>query len=329
MLKDFTTFQVGGPARYFCIVKSEEDCREAFSFAKSRKLPIFILGGGSNLLVDDKGFAGLIIKNEIKGFKFIVGDDDRVILEVGSGEVLDEIIALVVMRNLGGLENLSGIPGTIGGAVVQNAGAYGVEIKDCLLSVQGLNSSNSKEFLLTNKDCQYGYRNSYFKANKKYFITSVSFLLNKKPVLNLDYANLKDTLDCEKEATVTKVRETVLDIRQGKLPDWHKLGTAGSYFKNPVINQEQFTKLKSEYADLPNFPEPNKKVKVSLAWIMDKVCGLRGYREGNVGLYEKQPIILVNYGGANSGEIKKISEKIKKIVKEKINIDIECEVESV
>ncbi len=328
ILKDFTTFQIGGPAKYFCIVKSVGDCREAFAFAKSRKLPIFVLGGGSNLLVNDKGFAGLIIKNEIRGFKFI-DNNDQVILEVGSGEILDEIIALAVMRGLAGLENLSGIPGTVGGAVVQNAGAYGVEVKDSLLTVQGLNVINGKEFSFNNKDCQYGYRDSYFKSNKKYFITSVSFSLNKKGIFNLDYANLKDLLNGGKDVKVAKVREAVLKIRESKLPDWHKLGTAGSYFKNPIISQDKFNKLKTEYTDLPGFPESNKKVKVSLAWLMDKVCDLKGYREGNIGLYEKQPIILVNFGGANGNDVKKFSEKIKKVVKEKINIDIECEVESI
>jgi UDP-N-acetylmuramate dehydrogenase len=179
-LKDFTTFQIGGSARYFVRAKSNENLREALAFAKTRKLPIFILGGGSNLLISDSGFPGLVLKNEIKGFKFIDQDSDKVILEVGAGEIWDEIVALAVARNLSGLENLSSIPGTVGGAAVQNAGAYGAELKDCLLSVEGINLASGKKFNLKNKDCEYGYRSSIFKKNKKLCITSITLELHKK-----------------------------------------------------------------------------------------------------------------------------------------------------
>jgi UDP-N-acetylmuramate dehydrogenase len=329
LLKDFTTFQIGGKARYFAVTKTEEDLREAFAFAKSRKLPIFVLGGGSNLLVSDNGFSGLVIKNEIKGIKFIDKSDDQVILEIGAGEVLDEAVALSIIRNLSGLENLSGIPGTIGGAVVQNAGAYGVEIKDCLLSAAGFNSANGKEFILDNKECQYGYRDSFFKKNKKYIITSVTLKLSKKSSLKIDYAGLKDILGDKKEITSSDVREVILKIRTEKLPDWHKVGTAGSFFKNPVISADKYTDLKSKFGEIPGFPEPKGQVKVPLAWILDKICNLKGYKEERVGLYEKQPIILVNFGGATQKDILNFSEKIKIIIKEKTGIEINNEVENI
>lgn len=328
-LKEFTTFRIGGEARYFCLAKDKDDLKEALSFAKSRKLPIFVLGGGSNLLVSDKGFAGLVIKNEIKGFKFTDQGEGQVIMEVGAGENLDDIIDLITVRGLGGLENLSGIPGTVGGAAVQNAGAYGAELKDCLLSVRGINILTGKDFDFKKTECQYGYRDSFFKKNKKYIITTVSFLLSKKSVLNLEYLNLKDMLSAEKEINIITVRNAVLRIRGEKLPDWRQVGTAGSYFKNPVISREVFEQLKERYVDLPGFLETKKKMKVPLAWLLDKVCGLKGFKEGKVGLYEKQPIVVVNLGEATAGEIKKFSEKIKKIVKEKIGIEIESEVESV
>ena len=323
-LKNFTTFKVGGPAKYFLIAKTEEDLREAFSFCKSRKLPIFILGGGSNLLVSDHGFPGLVIKNEIKGIKF--ADD---VLEVGAGEIWDEVVSLSVIRNLSGLENMSGIPGTVGGAVVQNAGAYGVEIKDHLVSVAGLNLQNGKEFVFDNYDCQYNYRDSLFKKNKKYIVTYVTFKLSKKPVFNLEYAGLKNNLINTDNITGQKIRETILKIRGGKLPDWHKVGTAGSFFKNTIISIEKYTELKEKYPEIPGFPEGKDKIKVSLAWIMDNICNLKGYKEGKVGLYEKQPIVLVNFGGATEKEIKKFSEKIKNIIKEKTGIEIEEEAEEV
>jgi UDP-N-acetylmuramate dehydrogenase len=329
LLKKFTTFQVGGRAVFFTVVKDESDLREAFSFAKSRKLPIFILGGGSNVLISDKGFLGLVIKNEIKGSKFSDIDNNKVILEVGAGETWDDVVTLSVIRNLYGLENLSGIPGTVGGAAVQNAGAYGVEFSDHLVSVEGLNLTNGKKFILKKTDCQYGYRDSFFKKNKKFIITAVTLELDKKPVFNLGYVGLKNKLEKEQEITPEKIRKVVLEIRADKLPDWHKIGTAGSFFKNPIISEIKFKELEREFPEIPNFLEPQKGIKLPLAWILDKICGLRGFKEGNVGLYEKQPIILVNLGKATEKEVFDFGIKIKKIVKEKTGIEIEMEVEKI
>jgi UDP-N-acetylmuramate dehydrogenase len=329
LLKDFTTFQIGGPAKYFVVVKSIDDLREVFSFVKTRKLSLFVLGVGSNLLISDNGFSGIVIKNEIKGFKFVDKDDNKVHLEIGAGEIWDEIVALSVSMNLSGLENLSGIPGTVGGAAVQNAGAYGVEFKDCFVSATGLNSINGKEFIFKKSDCQYGYRSSIFKKNKKYIITSVILELNKKPILNIEYAGLKNKLINEENITPLKIREAVLQIRGEKLPDWHKTGTAGSFFKNPVISSKKYEELKAQFPLIPGFLEEKDMVKVPLAWILDNICGLKGYKDGNVGLYDKQPIVLVNFNKATASEIINLSNKIKKIVKEKTGIEIEEEVEKI
>ena len=327
-LKDFTTFQVGGKAKYFAIIKTDGDLREDLIFAKSRKLPVFMLGGGSNLLASDNGYNGLIIKNEIKGIKFVDKSDDKVILEVGAGEILDEVISLSIIRNLFGLENLSGIPGTVGGAVVQNAGAYGVEIKDVLLSVEGINASNGKKFIFNSADCQYSYRNSFFKKNKKFIITSVVLELSKNVILKTEYAGLKNIIDKKENVKSVDVRDAVLKIRKEKLPDWHKVGTAGSFFKNPIMTENKYKELKDKFGEIPGFPEPKGMIKVPLAWILDKVCDLKGYKEERVGLYEKQPIILINYGGATEKEICNFAKKIKVIIKEKIGINIEEEVEN-
>jgi UDP-N-acetylmuramate dehydrogenase len=329
LLKDFTTFKIGGPARYFVIAKNEADLHEALTFAKGRKLPIFILGGGSNLLISDHGFSGLIIKNEIKGSKFSDIDNNKVILEVGAGETWDEVVALSVIRNLSGLENLSGIPGTVGGAAVQNAGAYGSEFSSCLISVEGLNLSNGKKFILKKTDCQYGYRDSFFKKNKKFIITAVTLELDKKSTFNLEYAGLKNKLSNIKDLTLEKIRQAVLEIRVEKLPDWHKLGTAGSFFKNPIITLAKYQELKDKYPEAPGFPETKEKIKVPLAWILDNICNLKGYKEGNVGLYEKQPIVLVNFGNATEKEILNFSKKIKDSINEKTGISVEEEVEKI
>lgn len=326
-LKDFTTFKIGGPARYFAIIKNESDLREAFIFIKSRKLPLFVLGGGSNLLVSDHGFPGLVIKNEIKGTKFIDHGKEFVTVEIGSGETLDDVVALSVIRNLAGLENLSGVPGTIGGAAVQNAGAYGVELKDRILNVKGLNSKTGKDFSFDNFDCQYGYRSSIFKKNKKFIITSIVLKLQKEFVPNIEYAGLKDQLANQGDLTRQKIRDTILQIRAEKLPDWHKLGTAGSFFKNPVVTDKKYQALLSEYADLPGFEIKKGSIKIPAGWILDKIFNLKGYREGNVGLYEKQAIVVLNFGMASGAEVLAFVEKNKKNVKDKIGIILEEEVE--
>ena len=333
LLKEFTTFKLGGFARYFCVVRTNEDLHEVFLYIKSRRLPFFVLGGGSNLLISDKGFPGLVIKNEIKGIKFIdlpsstSGRDSKIRVEIGSGEILDDVVVLSTMRNLFGLENLSGIPGTIGGATVQNAGAYGVEIKDILLSVEGINFASGKKFIFDKNDCQYGYRESFFKKNSKYVITAVTLELSKRMVLKLDYVNLKGLFEGKEDINSNDIREVILKIRKEKLPDWHKLGTAGSYFKNPIIAAEKFEELKKQFPEIVGFLEPKGKIKVPLAWILDKICKLKGFKEDGVGLYDKQPIILVNYGQATAIDVIRFSEKIKKIVKERTGIEIKEEVE--
>ncbi len=327
LLKDYTTFQVGGRARFFVVIKDEDDLREACFFAKSRKLPILVLGGGSNLLIADQGFSGLIIKNDIKGIKFTDFGSDQVRLEVGAGETWDEVVALSVIRNLSGLENLSGIPGTVGGAAVQNAGAYGAEIKDILLTVEGLNAVTGKKFGWEKADCQYGYRSSAFKKNKKFIITAVTLKLSKKPILNLDYAGLKDQLPAGEKITPGVIRDIVLQIRAEKLPDWKKVGTAGSFFKNPVVSKEKFADLKKRFPELPGFPVEKEKIKIPLAWILDKICGLKGFQEKTVGLYEKQPLVLVNRGGATADAVIDFAKKIKDLVRTATDIEIEAEVE--
>ncbi|MFA7252860.1 MAG: UDP-N-acetylmuramate dehydrogenase [Candidatus Paceibacterota bacterium] len=328
-LKDLTTLRVGGPAKYFVCVKNPEELRQALSFAKSRKLPIFVLGGGSNLLISDHGFTGLIIKNEIKGIKFTDQVDDTVHVEVGAGESWDDLVTLSTARKLFGLENLSAIPGTVGGAVVQNAGAYGAELKDSVLSVTGLITNTGKDFTFKNSDCQYSYRNSIFKKNKKYIIISIVLVLKKKGVANINYADLKGKFAEAKDLTPTQIREAVVAIRQQKLPDWHKVGTAGSFFMNLIMPEKKFLDLKNKYPDLPGFKNDKGDVKVSLAWVLDKICHLKGYREGNVGLYEHQALVLINFGGATEKEISDFAKIISAKVKEKINLEIKWEVEIV
>ncbi len=326
-LDKYTTFKIGGRADFFAVIKNENELREALAFAKTRKLPIFILGGGSNLLVSDSGVKGLVLKNEIRGFKFSDFDSDTVILEAGAGEVWDDIVLLSVNQGLSGLENLSGIPGTVGGAAVQNAGAYGLEIKDCAVSVRGFNLINGKSFEYNIKDCQYSYRNSIFKKNKNLIITAVLFRLNKKPIININYSSLQAKLGELKDLDARKIREVVLNIRKEKLPDWHKVGTAGSFFQNPIISEEKYKELVLVYKDLPNFPARPGFVKIPIGWVLDKVFNLKGYKIGQAGVHSEHALALINLGKASAKEVQELSEHIKKLVWDKMGIEIFEEVE--
>lgn len=333
LLKDFTTFKIGGLARYFVIVKDLNELREAVNFSKGKKVPFFVLGGGSNILMSDNGFSGLVIKNEIKGkvYKDMSGSDGWITF--GAGENWDEAVAYSIAKGLFGLENLSGIPGTVGASPVQNIGAYGQEVKNVIASVKIFDTETEEESILNNSDCYFSYRDSIFKreAGKKYIIVEVSFLLKKNGQVNISYKDLqlyflgKGTL----KPSLKEVREAVLEIRSKKFPNLKENGLAGSFFKNPIISQKKFNELKEKFPLLPGFPEANEKVKIPLAWILDNVCQLKDYRIGNVGLYDKQPIILVNYGGATEKEVSTFAKKISDIVKIKTSLDIEWEVDLV
>jgi len=323
-LKDFTTFRIGGIARYLVIINDEAELKEAISFSKDKQTPFLILGGGSNVLLSDQDFSGLVIINKNEGIKL---EGDKII--VNSGVSLDDFIIWSLGHNLSGLENLSGVPGSVGGAIYQNAGAYGVEIKDFVSSVSGINTKNNETFLFSNRDCQFDYRDSLFKRNKNLIITSVQFNLNKIFVPQIDYYGLNKLLGNIQDLSVNTVRENILKIRREKLPDWKKVGTAGSFFKNPIISIEKYKQLQKEFPNIPCFAEKEGKIKIPLAWVLDNICHLRGYQVNTVGLYDKQPLIVVNLKNATANEVINFSETIKNIVKEKTGIEIEEEVEKI
>ncbi len=333
-LSDFTTFKIGGLARYFFRVKTIEEAREVFSFARQENLPFFILGGGSNLLVSDEGFPGVIIKNEILGISFVEEGDEFQVF-AGAGENWDSFVDHCVDKGLYGLENLSGIPGTVGAAPVQNIGAYGSEAKDTIVSVEALDSKTGKLQIFTNEECRFGYRDSFFKTaeGKRYLIANVTFRLKKGGVLNIEYKDVKSYFEAKKSfPTLKTVREAVLAIRARKFPDLATTGTAGSFFKNPIISQIQFDALKKKYPDLPGFVLQTANcelpsVKVPLAWILDNVLGIKGYMVGRVGLYNAQPLVVVNSGGARATEVLALAKDVANKIKEKTGIEVVWEVE--
>ena len=335
-LKELTTFKVGGRARYFCVAKTLENVAEAAAFASKQKRPLFVLGGGSNILVAGVGFPGLVMKMDILGVEFIEKTGGQVEVIAGAGENWDDLVRLTVEKNLHGLENLSLIPGTVGAVPIQNIGAYDAEVASAISFVEIFDQQDSKIKILSKKACQFSYRDSVFKkpSGKNFIITRVGFLLKKtekKISFNTDYPDVREWLKREKISapTVGDARRAIVEIRTKKLPNLAKVGTAGSFFKNPIITNVQFKKFKVLFPDLPGMVVGKNKVKIFLAWVLDKMCGLKGFSIGEVGLYKNQPLVMVNYGGATSEEIKLFAEKIATIVKEKTGLVIEREVEYV
>jgi UDP-N-acetylmuramate dehydrogenase len=330
-LKNYTTFKVGGSARYFCLGRSVGDLNTAVSFAREKHLPFFVIGGGSNLLVSEKGFAGLVIKIDIRGVSFSKGNLGEVLATAGAGENWDNFVQLTVDKKLWGLENLSGIPGSVGGTPIQNVGAYGVEVKDVIRSVEVFDGRDGSIKNFSNQDCQFGYRDSFFKtpAGRNFVVTAVSFGLKKTAKPTTGYKDLKEYFLAKaiRTPTLAEVRLAVLEIRSAKFPDLGKIGTAGSFFKNPIIPADQFELLVKKFPGLPGYPTGDGLVKVSLAWILDKVCNLKGCREGGVGLYEKQPLVVVGDGACRGDDIERFAESVISKIKQQTGLAIQWEVE--
>ena len=328
-LAQYTTFRIGGRALYFCVVKNEDELVEAVGFSKKNKIPIFILGGGSNILVSDNGFTGIVIKMEIMGKEYIEKakeNADEVKVIVGAGENWDSLVEETVEKKLYGLENLSYIPGTVGATPIQNIGAYGSEAKDTIESVYVLDIKKDEYKTFKKSECDFSYRDSMFKKEKnRYVIISVTFILNKNGKLNLEYEDLKNI----KNPSLKKVREAVIDIRKRKLPDIKEYGTAGSFFKNLIVSHSKAKELLSLFPDMILHEVNDKKAKIPLAWILDHVCGFRGVRIGDVGIYKNQALVIVNYGNAKAEDINNLAQKMSKAVYEKTGINIEPEVQFV
>jgi UDP-N-acetylmuramate dehydrogenase len=333
-LAQLTTFKIGGPARFFCSVKDMKELKEAVAFAKDKGVPFFVLGGGSNLLIADAGFNGLVIKVEIMG-KEVKKKEEGDIVTAGAGEMWDDFVHWTIDQGFNGLENLSAIPGTVGAVPVQNIGAYGAEASQFVSSVHAFDAKEMKEVTLSGRDCHFGYRNSLFKHEKgRYVIAHVDFALKKDGKVNLEYKDVKEYFnklqvasDKLQEITPAQVREAVINIRWNKLPDWNTWGTAGSFFKNPVVPKEKYEELKKIYPAMPGFPESDGSVKISLGWVLDNVCKVKGLMDGGVGTYEKQALVIVTKPGATSTEVVSFTHKLMDQVKEKLGITIEAEVE--
>lgn len=326
-LKSYNTFGVDATARYF-FEFTEPDDLETFICSKGQwnDLPLFILGGGSNVLFTGH-FNGLVLHPNIPGIGKVREERQNVWMEVGAGEVWDDFVQYCADWQLGGVENLSLIPGLTGAAPVQNIGAYGQEVSNVIELVKGYDLQLNKYVELSAAECKFSYRNSIFKNELKnrVVITSVIFRLEKFPIFNLKYGQLEEYVNGLGEINLLNIRQAVINIRSSKLPDVGELGNAGSFFKNPVVDAAKAIKLKQQFPELPVYPVDEEHVKLAAGWLIEK-SGLKGRREGNVGVHEKQALVLVNHGGATGPEVYAFSEKVMKTVSDMFGVDLEREV---
>lgn len=318
------TFGIDVSCSSFAKVENTLELKELLSERRFKNSHKLILGGGSNILFT-KNFDGLVITQTSNSITIHSEDDNHCLVNVSAGVVWHELVMFCVNKNLGGIENLSLIPGKVGAAPIQNIGAYGQELKDVFHSLKGIYSNVLSEMNFNNAECEFGYRDSIFKRKlkDKFVITEVTLLLNKNPKLNTNYGALEEELSKLNKSylTIKDVSDVVCTIRKSKLPDPQKLGNAGSFFKNPEIASKKFNSLKEKFIDLPGYKISDQIIKIPAGWLIEK-CGFKGKRFGNVGVHEKQALVIVNYGNGKPEEIIKLKNLIKDTVRETFQIEL-------
>ena len=328
-LAPFTTFGIGGPARYFIEASDEKTVLEAVPWAKENRLPLFTLGGGSNLLVADAGFPGLVIKVGIRGNEW-TNDNGKTIVTAGAGEDWDLLVASAVERNLAGVECLSGIPGSVGGTPVQNVGAYGQEVSEVITKVRAYDRNGDRVVELPNADCGFTYRTSIFNttAKDRYVVLGVTFALTPGGAPAIRYPDVQREFEGRGGTpTLAEVRAAVRRIRQRKAmllvegdPDCR---SAGSFFKNPVLTEHQFAELQAiAGTNIPRYPAAPGKVKTAAAWLIEQAGFSKGYSLGPVGLSAKHTLALVNKGGAQAEDVLRLAREIRSRVKDRFGIEL-------
>jgi UDP-N-acetylmuramate dehydrogenase len=336
-LQKYNTFGIEAHCSAFAKVRTIAQLKKVLS---KNTLPIHVLGGGSNLLFTKSHYDFLFIKNEIKGIRKVENierndipntfdTEGLCLIEIGGGESWHALVLWCLKNDLGGIENLSLIPGTVGAAPIQNIGAYGVELKDVFVKLEAINVQTLVNQTFTHSDCRFGYRDSIFKQELKgtFIITKVYLkLTSNSHTIHTNYGDIQKLLNewHIAEPTIQDVSKAVVSIRQSKLPDPSLVGNAGSFFKNPEITQSQFDILKKDYPNIVGYPT-DKGVKVAAGWLIEQ-CGWKGKRYGNVGVHERQALVLVNYGKGNGLEIKQLSQKIQSSVLERFGIELMAEV---
>lgn len=333
-LADYTTLKIGGAARYFVAAKNEKEVFKTIAFAKKNNLEIFILGGGSNILIADEGFDGLVLQIALKGISF-VQENEIVFVSAGAGEDWDAFCAVCVEKNLAGIECLSGIPGLVGGTPVQNVGAYGQEVSETIVSVRCFDRKDEKIVKLTNANCGFTYRSSIFNTTEKnrYIVLAVTYKLKLNGKPKIAYRDLQEFFG-EKEPNLKETREAVLKIRRDKsmVIDARDANTqsAGSFFKNPVVTKEKLAIIAEKAKCLgvetvPSYKVDEKNEKIPAAWLIEKSGFHKGFRSGKVGLSSKHTLAIVNFGGAAAKDVLMLKDEIQAQVKEQFDVELKPE----
>ena len=299
---------------------------ELKSILTDMEKPFLVIGGGSNLLFMND-FKGTILHSMVTSIDILGFTNDNVHIKVGSGVVWDDFVAWCAVNGYWGVENLSAIPGEVGASAVQNIGAYGVEAKDVIDTVQTMSLKDGRERDFSNAECRYGYRQSIFKNELKgqYAVTYVIFTLSKNPQPKLGYGALEQEVERLGGPTLENIRQAVISIRGSKLPDPKILGNAGSFFMNPVISEQEFNIIRSSYPDVPSYPAADGMVKVPAGWLIEKT-GWKGRSMGPAAVYDKQALVIVNKGGATGADIKRLADTVIADVKDKFGVTLSTEV---
>ena len=327
-LKPHHTFGVEANARFFTTVRTPGELQSVLSKYRDYNIPFLILGSGSNVLFSGT-YPGMVIKNNINGIEIAEEDSDSILLEIGSGENWHRLVMHCVKKEWAGIENLALIPGTVGAAPIQNIGAYGVELESVFHSLDAIHIDNEKLRTFYKEDCRFGYRNSIFKQQYKgkYAIVTVRLKLAKQGSVTVDYHSLKTYLEEHNIANpdIRDIAESVIAIRQQKLPNPAEIGNAGSYFKNPVIALEKFNTLKSTYPNMPGYQIDEQSVKIPAGWLIDK-AGWKGVEKNGAAVHQKQALVLVNKNNAQAEDILSLAEDIKHDISRRFAISLEEEV---
>ncbi len=328
-LAPLTTLRVGGEARLYTDITTIAELAEAVRVAQESDLALIPLGGGSNVLIADGVLEALVVKIGLRGCEVDTRSPDEPILIICAGEDWDAAVSFSTAHGFWGLENLSGIPGSVGAAPIQNIGAYGVELSECVLWVEVFDTMTEKIRTMTMSECRFGYRHSVFKeeTGRNAIVTRVALKLSHTPRPVLSYQDVAERFADAKNITPTDIREGVLGIRSKKFPSKEEAGSAGSFFKNPTLTTDAFLKLKDKFPDLPSHPTSSGRVKIPLAWLLERL-GWKGKMEGAVGAFHRQPLVIANFGGASAQEVHTFARDIEADVRARTGILLEREVRS-
>lgn len=331
-IREYSTLRVGGQFRYFIEIDDPKLLLDVYNFANKKNLPVFLLGGGSNIVFDDGVFENVVVKINFKGFEIIKDTNEKTFIKIGAGENWDSVVERTVSMNLAGIEAMSAIPGTVGATPVQNVGAYGQEIKDTLVEVEVFDKEKKIFETLSNKDCKFSYRDSIFKngAKGKYVIVSITLCLSKGAPDVPDYPGVKKYFESEKieHPSLLEIRQAIINIRKNKLPDPKIVANVGSFFKNPIVDKHIATELKLKYPDMVSFEIDENSIKIPAGWLIENV-GLKDKDFGPIRTYKYNALVLVNNGNATRSDVMQVKDEIIKTVFDKFGIKIETEPEFV